>query len=125
MTNNPEVLVTVENQYLAEQSNESEPRFAFSYTITITNNSAEQLQLLSRYWLITDANGEETIVSGEGVIGKQPYIEAHTSFTYSSFCLLKTPVGSMQGHYNMISQTNKTSVVDIPTFGLAKPHSIH
>ena len=84
-----EVIVSVVSEYIAQQSVEAEHQFVFSYTITITNNSAETVQLLSRYWLITDANGDANTVTGEGVIGQQPYIKANESFTYTS-CLLYT-----------------------------------
>ncbi|WP_241238853.1 Co2+/Mg2+ efflux protein ApaG [Colwellia sp. Arc7-635] len=120
-----DVSVSVVSQYIAQQSVEAEQQFVFSYTITITNNSAETVQLLSRYWLITDANGDTSEVSGEGVIGQQPYIKVNESFTYSSGCLLKSPLGNMQGHYQMQTSSAKLIQVDIPVFRLAKPNILN
>jgi ApaG protein len=77
--------------------------------------------LLSRYWLITDGNNETSTVVGEGVIGKQPTILPNTAFTYTSGCILKTPVGTMQGHYQMLSDDKNLQQVEIPVFGLAQP----
>ncbi len=119
------VSVSVVSQYIAQQSVEAEHQFVFSYTITITNNSAETVQLLSRYWLITDANGDANTVTGEGVIGQQPYIKANESFTYTSGCLLKSPLGNMQGHYQMQTNSAKLIQVDIPIFRLAKPNILN
>ena len=120
-----EVTVSVVSQYIAQQSIEAEHQFVFSYTITITNNSAETVQLLSRYWLITDANGDANTVTGEGVIGQQPYIKTNESFTYTSGCLLKSPLGNMQGHYQMQTNSAKLIQVDIPIFRLAKPNILN
>lgn len=120
-----DVSVSVVSQYIAQQSIETEQQFVFSYTITITNNSAETVQLLSRYWLITDANGDTSEVSGEGVIGQQPFIKANENFTYSSGCLLKSPLGNMQGHYQMQTSSAKLIQVDIPVFRLAKPNILN
>ncbi len=117
--------ITVKSAYLPEQSDQEEPRFVFSYTITITNNSENKVQLLSRYWLITDANGETSTVAGEGVIGQQPYIAPNQSFTYSSGCLLKTPLGTMQGHYQLLDHDNNLLHADIPVFRLALPNILH
>jgi len=121
----PDVSVSVVSQYIAQQSVEAEQQFVFSYTITITNNSAETVQLLSRYWLITDANGDTSEVSGEGVIGQQPFIKTSESFTYTSGCLLKSPLGNMQGHYQMQTSSKKLMQVDIPVFRLAKPNILN
>ena len=120
-----EVIVSVVSKYIAQQSVEAEHQFVFSYTITITNNSAETVQLLSRYWLITDANGDANTVTGEGVIGQQPYIKANESFTYTSGCLLKSPLGNMQGHYQMQTKSAKLIQVEIPVFRLAKPNILN
>lgn len=119
------VLVTVETHYLPQHSNEKEQQFVFSYTITINNNSETDVKLLSRYWLITDANGDSSTVVGEGVVGEQPLISANSSYTYSSGSVLKTPVGTMQGHYQMIDNDNKPLKIDIPVFRLAKPNILN
>lgn len=119
------VNVSIESAYISSQSNENELQFVYSYTITIKNNSEEALKLLSRYWLITDSNGDESTVSGEGVVGEQPLIQPQKSYTYSSGCLLKTPVGTMQGHYQMLNQGNELVQVEIPVFRLAKPNILN
>lgn len=120
-----QVIVTVNTHYIAEQSSERDQRYVFSYTITIENQSDVPVKLLSRYWLITDANDEKSTVVGEGVIGEQPVIQAGTQFTYTSGCALKTPVGTMQGHYQMIDNNNTPLKVDIPIFRLATPNILH
>ena len=122
-----DINISVVSQYIAQQSVEAEQQFVFSYTITITNNSRhnETVQLLSRYWLITDANGDSSTVSGEGVIGQQPYINAGESFTYTSGCLLKSPLGNMQGHYQMQTNSSTLIQVEIPVFRLAKPNILN
>ncbi|UUO24434.1 Co2+/Mg2+ efflux protein ApaG [Colwellia sp. M166] len=120
-----EVLVLVASQYIAQQSVDAEQQFVFSYTITISNNSVKTVQLLNRYWLITDANGDTSEVSGEGVIGQQPFIKAGESFTYSSGCLLKSPLGYMQGHYQMQVSSGEIVNIDIPVFRLVKPNVLN
>ncbi|WP_286233617.1 Co2+/Mg2+ efflux protein ApaG [Thalassotalea sediminis] len=120
-----DITVSVETHYIDNQSSERDQRYVFSYTITITNNSSIPIKLLSRYWLITDANDEKSTVVGEGVIGEQPTIQPGKSFTYTSGCALKTPVGTMQGHYQMIDNQNVPVKVDIPVFRLATPHILH
>ncbi|OKY26098.1 MULTISPECIES: Co2+/Mg2+ efflux protein ApaG [Thalassotalea] len=126
MTNKSEqVIVTVDTHYLTEQSSERDQRYVFSYTITIENQSEVPIKLLSRYWLITDANDEKSTVVGEGVIGEQPIINSGAKFTYTSGCALKTPVGTMQGHYQMIDNNNAPLKVNIPIFRLATPNILH
>jgi ApaG protein len=120
-----DIQVSVVSDYIAQQSVEAEQQFVFSYTITVTNNGDETVQLLSRYWLITDANGDTNTVTGEGVIGQQPYIKANQSFTYTSGCILKSPLGNMQGHYQMQTKSAKLMQVDIPLFRLAKPNILN
>ena len=120
-----DIEVSVVSDYLAQQSIEAEQQFVFSYTVTVTNNSDETVQLLSRYWLITDANGESNTVSGEGVIGQQPFIKAGQNFTYTSGCVLKSPLGNMQGHYQMQRKSAKLVQVEIPLFRLAKPNILN
>ncbi len=119
------IRVDVQSDYIAQQSIEAEQQFVYSYTITISNQSAEPVQLLNRHWLITDANGESNTVSGEGVIGQQPYIQPSQSFTYTSGCVLKSPLGNMQGHYQMQQNDGELIQVDIPLFRLAKPNILN
>lgn len=122
---NSEVFINVETQFIDKQSNEEEEQFVYSYTITINNHSATPLKLLSRYWLITDANGDTSTVAGEGVVGEQPLILSGSSYTYTSGCLLKTPLGTMQGHYQMLNPSNEVVQVEIPVFRLAKPNILN
>ncbi len=120
-----DIEVSVVVQYIAQQSIDAEHQHVFSYTITIANNSLETVQLLSRYWLITDANGDSNTVAGEGVIGQQPFIKTNESFTYTSGCILKSPLGNMQGHYQMQTSSGKLVQVEIPLFRLAKPNILN
>lgn len=119
------IRISVTSDYIAQQSLENEQQFVFSYTITISNESEETVQLINRYWQITDSNGENNTVSGEGVIGQQPFIQAGQSFTYTSGCILKSPLGNMQGHYQMQRNNGELIQVDIPIFRLAKPNILN
>ena len=119
------ITVDVNTAFIPEQSSELEKRFVFSYTITINNNGPENVKLLSRYWKISDANGDQSTVAGEGVVGQQPTISPGKSFTYSSGCILKTQVGTMQGHYMMIDNNNNAIQVEIPIFRLALPNILN
>jgi len=117
--------ISVATQFIPEQSDKNDSRYVFSYTITISNNTNKAFQVLSRYWLITDGNGETSTVEGDGIVGEQPHIIPGTSYTYTSGCLLKTPLGTMQGYYQVIDDNQMTSIVDIPVFQLALPNIIH
>lgn len=117
--------VTVETQYVAAQSTPDEGKFVFAYTITITNNGNQAVQLLSRHWIITDANNEVHEVQGEGVVGEQPTIGPDSSFSYTSGTLLATDVGHMQGSYQMLGEDGHLFDIEIPAFCLAPPHTLH
>lgn len=121
LTMSQSIMVSVETEFIATQMVENESNYVFSYTISIANNSDEAVKLLSRYWLITDADNKTSTVTGEGVIGKQPVISPDETYTYTSGCILKTPVGTMQGHYMMLNNDNSIQQVEIPVFGLAQP----
>ena len=100
--------------------------FAFSYHITIDNQSKDSVQLISRHWEIFDALNNKEIVDGEGVVGKKPVIKPGESHTYSSGCLLSSPIGAMNGFYNMINFTStKSFKVIIPTFRFSAPFAIN
>jgi ApaG protein len=100
--------------------------FAFGYKVTIENQSKDAVQLNSRYWKILDALNNVEIVEGEGVIGIKPVLKPGESHTYNSGCLLTSPFGAMQGHYNMVNFTNtKKFKVIIPTFKLSAPFAIN
>lgn len=100
--------------------------FAFSYEVTIENQSKDPVQLQSRHWQIFDALNEEEIVDGEGVIGKKPVIQPGAHHTYTSGCLLTSPIGAMRGYYTMINLSNtRRFKVLIPTFKLNSPFALN
>ena len=119
------IQVSSNSQFVTELIDNGSPLFIFSYTINIQNNSEQAVKLNSRYWLITDGEGETSEVSGDGVIGQQPVIKAGESYQYSSGCHLKTPFGTMQGHYLMSAADQHTIEVPIPLFQLAQPYCIN
>ncbi|MBP2169741.1 ApaG protein [Erwinia toletana] len=125
MIDSPRVCVQVQSVYIESQSAPHDDRYVFAYTITIRNLGRNPVQLLGRYWLITNGNGRETEVQGEGVVGEQPLIEPGNEFQYTSGAILETPMGTMQGHYVMVDQQGETFNVDIPVFRLAIPTHIH
>ncbi len=118
------IRVSVESQFEDAFYHKQQKHFAFSYQITIKNNSDESIQLISRYWLIKDALNHTSVVEGEGVIGQQPVIAPGKSHTYNSGCMLISPFGSMQGHYNMVTSTKKIKV-GIPLFKLTVPFAMN
>ena len=123
---NPNVLVNVIPQYIANESIPEKKRFVFSYTVTIDNQSDLSVQLLSRHWIIT--NGEtlkSQEVRGDGVVGKQPRIKPGSSYTYTSGTVMESPVGTMQGTYRMIDENGEYFDALIPVFTLAATHSVH
>ena len=97
------IRVDVTTNYVEDQSNPGEGRFVFAYTITIRNEGSKPARLVTRHWLITDANGKVQEVVGEGVVGEQPHLQTGQGFRYSSGAILETPVGSMQGRYHMVA----------------------
>lgn len=125
MNDTPKVCVHVQSAYIASQSAPEEERYVFAYTITIRNLGRIPVQLMGRYWLITNGNGRETEVQGEGVVGEQPHIEPGGEFQYTSGAILETPMGTMQGHYQMIDINGEPFTVDIPVFRLAIATHIH
>lgn len=100
--------------------------FAFSYQITIDNQSKDSVQLNARHWEIYDSLNDKEIVDGEGVVGKKPVIKPGESYTYSSGCLLASPIGAMNGFYNMVNFTStKSFKVIIPTFRFSAPFALN
>jgi ApaG protein len=120
-----QVDVSVSTNFLAEQSQPEQNRFAFSYTITITNNGLLPAKLLSRHWLITDGDGHVQEVRGAGVIGQQPLIAASQQHTYSSGTVISTRVGNMQGSFQMLADDGKRFDALIKPFRLAMPGALH
>ncbi|MDF3021720.1 MAG: magnesium transporter ApaG [Steroidobacteraceae bacterium] len=115
------IRVDVDTSYLAEQSNPGERRYVFSYTITIRNEGTVPARLLTRHWVITDSNGKVQEVRGEGVVGEQPYLKPGQGFRYSSGAVLETPVGAMQGSYQMVTDDGAQFDAPIAAFRLAMP----
>ncbi|MFM2287172.1 MAG: hypothetical protein RL684_315 [Pseudomonadota bacterium] len=113
--------VSVETRYLEDQSDPAEGRYAFAYTITIHNGGRVPAKLLARHWLITDANGRVQEVRGEGVVGEQPHLRPGQGFRYSSGTVIDTPVGSMQGSYQMLADDGERFDAPIAAFRLAMP----
>ncbi|MGB1906500.1 MAG: Co2+/Mg2+ efflux protein ApaG [Spongiibacter sp.] len=125
MPNTAPVDITVETQYLPEQSAPAEARYAFAYTIDIRNTGDEAVRLLSRHWIISDGDNNVQEVQGEGVIGKQPLIEPGESFTYTSGAVIATAVGTMEGSYEMITAAGRPFIAPIGVFSLVLPSALH
>jgi ApaG protein len=119
------IRVDVETSYLSDQSDPQEKRYVFSYTITIRNEGEKPAKLLSRHWLITDANGKIQEVRGDGVVGEQPHLKPGQGFRYSSGAVLETPVGAMQGSYQMQADDGERFDAPIAPFRLAIPGVLH
>ena len=117
--------VSVKTQYLEDQSDPDGGRHVFAYTITITNAGAVAAQLISRHWIITDAEGHVEEVRGDGVVGEQPVLQPGQSFKYTSGCPLATPVGSMKGSYQCVAADGTPFEAPIPEFILSMPRTLH
>jgi ApaG protein len=117
--------VAVQVRFLADQSDEADNRHVFAYTITLTNQGEHAVQVLSRHWVITDANNHVQEVKGKGVVGEQPIIRPGQSFEYSSGTVLATQVGTMSGHYRMQVVDGNEFSVPVPQFVLSIPRTLH
>ena len=124
-TNSKSISVEVDPSYLPSRSDLSKPIFFFSYTIKIKNLSGETVQLKSRYWNITDGNGNVEEIRGPGVVGKQPFIKNGDTFEYTSYCPLPTDFGVMHGYFDMINDNGKKFKTKVPPFRLSIPHSVN
>lgn len=125
MSEKNKVLVEAQPHYIEAQSSPDEGRYVFAYTITITNAGTTAAKLLTRYWLITDANGKIQEVSGDGVVGENPYLHPGDSFRYTSAAIIETSVGVMQGNYIMLSDDGENFKAPIPRFTLSIPRTLH
>ncbi|MCZ4059314.1 Co2+/Mg2+ efflux protein ApaG [Pantoea sp. LMR881] len=125
MSESARVYVHVQSLYVESQSSPEDERYVFAYTVTVRNMGRTSVQLVGRYWLITNGNGRETEVQGEGVVGEQPHIAPGSEFQYTSGAILETPMGTMQGHYVMIDEQGDEFHVEIPVFRLAIQTHIH
>jgi ApaG protein len=119
------ISIDVETTYLDDQSEPREQRYVFAYTITIRNEGEVPAKLLTRHWIFTDANGRVQEVRGDGVVGEQPYLKPGQGFRYSSGAVLETPVGTMQGSYQMIADDGAQFDAPIAAFRLAMPGMLH
>ena len=117
--------ISTKTGFIEQQSDLKNHRFVFAYTITIKNVSDKPFQLLSRHWVIQDANQKIEEVYGEGVIGEQPLIIPGESYTYTSGTVLETEMGTMEGRYFMIGDANDEFEVLIPKFVLSIPRTLH
>lgn len=117
--------ISVQTQYLQDQSDPDNGRYAFAYTIGIENRTDEPVKLVSRHWIITDDNDQIEEVRGPGVVGLQPMIEPGQKFVYTSGAILTTQFGTMQGSYEMLKPDGSRFDAEIPPFLLSRPHSVH
>ena len=121
MENLYKVDVEVKTEYVEYQSIPNENRYVFSYTVTIKNSGKIPAKLISRHWIISDANGKVDEVKGLGVIGEQPRLLSNQSFEYTSGTILNTPVGTMHGQYKMVADNGYEFDAEIPLFSLNIP----
>ena len=119
------IRVEVLARYAPENSRPQTSEWVFQYTVRITNQSSDTVQLISRHWIITDAVEHTQEVKGPGVVGHQPVLEPGESFKYSSWCPLETPVGMMRGTYQMVGAGGDRFDVEIAPFGLKAPYSVN
>lgn len=119
------VRVRVRCEYAPERSNPGAHQWFFVYTITITNEGEETVQLLTRHWVITDGDNQVEEVRGPGVVGQQPVLRPGESFTYSSGCPLPTPFGAMEGTYQMVTASGGHFDARIASFALSEPYTVH
>lgn len=120
-----QIRVSVQAEYSAEHSNPPGSQWFFLYTIQIVNEGDDTVQLISRHWVISDAYDRTEEVRGLGVVGEQPVLEPGEAFEYTSGCPLSTPWGSMQGTYRMTTADGEQFDVEIATFHLRAPYTIH
>jgi len=120
-----DIAIDVSVQYVSEQSNPEQKRYVFAYTINILNKGNIDAQLLSRHWLITGAEGKTQEVRGPGVVGEHPHLKPGDDFTYTSGTVIETPVGSMQGSYQMKAGDGTLFNAEIEPFSLAQPNMLH
>jgi ApaG protein len=119
------VRVEVESQYAPEHSQPFQNEWFFHYTVRISNEGHETVQLLTRHWIITDASGHTEEVKGDGVVGEQPVLRPGESFQYTSGCPLKTSTGVMRGTYQMVTEDGDPFDVEIAPFALHEPYTVH
>lgn len=119
------IRIQVRSEYVPERSSPRDGSYLFQYHVHISNVGSETAQLISREWIVTDADGGEERFKGPGVVGEQPVLPPGAAFEYTSFCPLKTKVGSMQGSYQMVTADGDRFDAIIAPFTLAMPHAVH
>lgn len=117
--------VGVETSYIDDQSDPDADRYVFAYTITISNTGSTPAKLLKRHWLITDSNGKIQEVRGDGVVGEQPHLQPGEVFRYTSGTVLETPVGTMEGEYEMLGDDGRSFLAPVDRFSLSVPRVLH
>jgi len=122
---NYHITVSARVAYVPEQSDVGNSRYVFAYTMTIKNTGTAAAQLVSRHWIITDAENKVQEVRGEGVVGEQPFLRPGQSFEYTSGAAIATPVGTMRGTYHMVAEDGVRFDAPIPEFTLAMPRVLH
>lgn len=125
MNSTSDINIKVTTAYLSEHSIPEKNRYAFSYTINISNHGKQTAKLLSRHWIITDTDNRVQEVRGEGVIGEQPVIAPGDHYEYTSGAVIETPAGTMEGSYQMISEAGKKFDAPIALFSLIHPSALH
>ena len=119
------IRIQVKSSYLSDRSSPKDSQYLFAYHVRVSNVGSETAQLVSREWIITSAEGEVERVKGPGVVGEQPVLQPGASFEYTSYCPLKTAVGSMHGSYQMVTNDGEKFDATIAPFTLAAPHALH
>ena len=119
------IRIQVRSQFLPERSSPREGSYQFQYRVRISNVGSDTAKLISREWIVTNAEGEVETYQGPGVVGEQPVLPPGGSFEYTSFCPLKTAVGSMQGSYQMVTEAGERFDAIIAPFTLAVPHALN
>lgn len=122
---NYDIHVTAETRYIAAESDPDNNHYVFAYTVHIQNNGNIGAKLISRHWIITDADNQTQEVKGEGVVGEQPYLQVGESFTYTSGTMIETPVGTMHGSYQMAANDGHQFDALIEPFTLAMPRILN
>ena len=124
-TMSQQINVDVDTLYIESESSPVNSQYVFAYTITITNTGTEAAKLVTRHWVITDANGHVEEVRGDGVVGEQPHLKPGEGFQYTSGAVLKTPIGTMSGSYQMVTDGGNNFDAEIPEFILSSPRTLH
>ena len=119
------ISVDVQPAYIAEQSDPTNNQYVFAYTVTIKNTGNVSAKLLTRHWIITDGDGETQEVKGDGVVGENPHLKPGEDFRYTSGTMMKTPIGTMHGSYQMIADDGVSFDAEIPSFSLNVPRMLH